>query len=187
VNTIVRHPSKYYPTAVGAPQTSEPPYARFAFPYRLAQGGLLFATLISASSLASPASNGSVADKPIIDVNPTSGPEFVPIDTGAGTQRDAASSKLWPSSAMSAQAAPRSHWLVRTSLRVTLQEWANRQGWPAPQFLTLGDWPVDVPGSIEGTIEDALRALVEGFAKSSIRPRIEVSTNHVMLVSEVGE
>jgi hypothetical protein len=187
VNTIARHPPKLSPTAVGVPPTSEPPHARHAVPYRLAQGGLLLATLISASSLASPAPAASVANKPLVGLHPTSGPEFAPSDKGAGTQGDAAASKLWPSSFIGGQAAPRSHWLVRTSLRVTLQEWANRQGWPAPQFLTLGDWPVDVPGSIEGTIVDALRALVEGFAKSSIRPRIEVSANHVMLVSEVGE
>jgi hypothetical protein len=77
-------------------------------------------------------------------------------------------------------------WPVATSLKNTLRTWAQRQGWPAPQFLTPVDWAVDVPGSISGSIEDALKALTEGFGKSPSRPRIEVSANHVMLVSEIG-
>ena len=77
-------------------------------------------------------------------------------------------------------------WPVATSLKSTLRTWAQRQGWPAPQFLTPVDWAVDVPGSIPGSIEDALKALTEGFGKSPSRPRIEVSANHVMLVSEIG-
>ncbi len=77
-------------------------------------------------------------------------------------------------------------WPVETSLKRTLRVWAGRQGWPAPQFLTEADWAVDVPGSIPGSIEDALKALAAGFGKSPTRPRIEISANHVMLVSEVG-
>ena len=77
-------------------------------------------------------------------------------------------------------------WPVATSLKSTLRVWAHRQGWPSPQFLTEADWAVDVPGVIPGSIEDALKALAEGFEKSPTRPRIEISTNHVMLVSEAG-
>ncbi len=77
-------------------------------------------------------------------------------------------------------------WPVAASLKSTLRAWAQRQGWPAPQFLTQADWAVDVPGSIPGSIEDALKALTEGFGRSLSRPRIEVSANHVMIVSETG-
>jgi hypothetical protein len=77
-------------------------------------------------------------------------------------------------------------WPVATSLKSTLRAWAQRQGWPAPQFLTEADWAVDVPGSISGSIEDALKALAEGFGQSPTRPRIAVTGNHVILVSEVG-
>jgi hypothetical protein len=55
-----------------------------------------------------------------------------------------------------------------------------------PQFLTEADWPVDVPGSIRGSIEDAFKILAAGFGKSPTRPRIELSANHVILVSEAG-
>jgi hypothetical protein len=77
-------------------------------------------------------------------------------------------------------------WPVQTSLRNTLRVWAQRQGWPAPQFLTEADWAVDVPGSVSGSIDDALKALALGFAQAETRPRIEVTGNHVILVSEVG-
>jgi len=77
-------------------------------------------------------------------------------------------------------------WPVETSLKTTLRIWTQRQGWPAPQFLTEADWPVDVPGSIRGSIEDALKILAEGFGKSPMRPRIELSANHVILVFETG-
>ena len=80
---------------------------------------------------------------------------------------------------------PPSNWQVAVSLKTTLQDWARREGWPPPQFLTETDWAVDMPGSITGSIEDALRALGEGFGKAPVRPRIEVSENHVILVSEV--
>lgn len=79
-----------------------------------------------------------------------------------------------------------SAWPVATSLRATLHDWARRQGWPAPQFLTDADWPVDVPGAIPGSIETALKALAEGFSRASSRPRIELSINHVIVVSETG-
>lgn len=81
---------------------------------------------------------------------------------------------------------PETTWPVRVSLKSTLRLWADRQGWPTPQFLTEADWPVDVPGSVSGPIDDALRALAEGFAKSPSRPRIEVTANHVVLVSEAS-
>jgi hypothetical protein len=85
------------------------------------------------------------------------------------------------------QASPSSApWPVETSLKNTLRVWARRQGWPAPQFLTEADWAVDVPGSIPGSIEDALIALAEGFGTAPMQPRIELTANHVMLVSEVG-
>jgi hypothetical protein len=77
-------------------------------------------------------------------------------------------------------------WPVETSLKTTLRIWTQRRGWPAPQFLTEADWPVDVPGSIAGSIEDALKTLAEGFGKSPTRPRIELSANHIILVSEAG-
>ncbi len=77
-------------------------------------------------------------------------------------------------------------WPVATSLKTTLRSWAQRQGWPAPQFLTDADWPVDVPGSIPGSIESALKVLAEGFGHASSHPRIEISVNHVIVVSETG-
>ena len=77
-------------------------------------------------------------------------------------------------------------WPVATSLKVTLRNWAQRKGWPAPQFLTEADWVVDVPGVIPGSIEVALRILAEGFGGASSRPRIQVSANHVIVVSEIG-
>jgi hypothetical protein len=77
-------------------------------------------------------------------------------------------------------------WPVQASLRTTLRSWAQRQGWPAPQFLTESDWPVDVSGSVTGSIEDALKALAEGFSQAPVRPRLSVTTNHVILVSEAG-
>jgi hypothetical protein len=85
-----------------------------------------------------------------------------------------------------ASAVSSSAWPVATSLRTTLRDWARRQGWPAPQFLTDADWPVDVPGAIPGSIETALKALAEGFGRASSRPRIELSINHVIVVSEKG-
>jgi len=77
-------------------------------------------------------------------------------------------------------------WPVATSLKSTLYGWAARQGWPAPQFLTDADWTVDVPGSLAGSIEDALKQLAAGFGRSPTRPRIEITGNHVIVVSEVG-
>lgn len=77
-------------------------------------------------------------------------------------------------------------WAVTASLKATLRTWAARQKWPAPQFLTDADWPVDVPGSVRGTIEEALKALVAGFDKAPVRPRIEITGNHVIVVSEAG-
>ena len=77
-------------------------------------------------------------------------------------------------------------WPVVTSLKTTLKSWAKNQGWPTPQFLTDADWPVDVPGSIPGSIESALKVLAQGFGHAASRPRIEISTNHVILVSETG-
>jgi len=77
-------------------------------------------------------------------------------------------------------------WPVVTSLKSTLRSWAQREGWPPPQFLTEADWPVDVPGSIPGSIETALKLLVQGFGRASSRPRIEISANHVIVVSETG-
>jgi hypothetical protein len=81
---------------------------------------------------------------------------------------------------------PSANWPVAISFRNTLKAWARRQGWPAPQFLTEADWPVDIPGSVTGPIENALRILAEGFAKSPTRPQIEISANHVIVVSEFG-
>ena len=104
---------------------------------------------------------------------------------GAMTAASAKAPGASPALPISAPAAL-APWPVTTSLKSTLKAWAQRQGWPAPQFLTEADWAVDVPGSIPGSIEDAMRALAEGFGKSTIRPRIEVSANHVILVSEVG-
>jgi hypothetical protein len=77
-------------------------------------------------------------------------------------------------------------WTVTASMKTTLRTWAARQKWPAPQFLTDADWPVDVPGSVRGTIEEALKALVAGFDKAPVRPRIEITGNHVIVVSEAG-
>jgi hypothetical protein len=77
-------------------------------------------------------------------------------------------------------------WPVATSLKATLRIWAQRQGWPMPQFLTDADWPVDVPGTIPGSIEEALRTLAAGFSRAASRPRIEISGNHVIVVSEIG-
>ena len=77
-------------------------------------------------------------------------------------------------------------WPVQGSLKSTLRVWAQRQGWPAPQFLTDADWAIDVPGTVSGSIDEALKALAAGLAQSPSRPRIEVTGNHVILVSEVG-
>jgi hypothetical protein len=77
-------------------------------------------------------------------------------------------------------------WPVATSLKATLRIWAQRLGWPTPQFLTDADWPVDVPGMIPGSIEEALRTLAAGFSRAASRPRIEISGNHVVVVSEIG-
>jgi hypothetical protein len=78
-------------------------------------------------------------------------------------------------------------WPVATSLRATIVDWSRRAGWPAPQFLTDADWPVDVPGTISGSIEQALTVLVEGFGSAAARPRIVLAANHVILVSDSGE
>jgi len=75
---------------------------------------------------------------------------------------------------------------VTASLKTTLRNWAQRQGWPTPQFLTDADWPVDVPGSIPGSVETALKVLAQGFGRAASRPRIEISANHVIVVSETG-
>jgi len=77
-------------------------------------------------------------------------------------------------------------WPVAASLKATLTAWARRQGWPAPQFLTDADWPVDVPGSVGGSIETALKVLAQGFGRAASRPRIEISANHVIVVTETG-
>jgi hypothetical protein len=77
-------------------------------------------------------------------------------------------------------------WPVATSLKATLRIWAQRLGWPTPQFLTDADWPVDVPATIPGSIEEALRTLAAGFSRAASRPRIEISGNHVIVVSEIG-
>lgn len=90
------------------------------------------------------------------------------------------------SSSLLTPSAPPISWPVTTSLKSTLRAWAQRRGWPAPQFLTDADWAVDVPGSVSGSIEDALKAVAEGFSQAPTRPRIEVTGNHVILVSEVG-
>lgn len=82
--------------------------------------------------------------------------------------------------------APAAAWPVTASLKSTLSCWAQREGWPAPQFLTEADWPVDVPGSIPGSIESALKVLVQGFGRAPSRPRIELSVNHVIVVTEAG-
>ena len=106
----------------------------------------------------------------------------IPGSTATVSAKFTGASPVLPTSTIPASAP----WPVETSLKSTLRVWAGRQGWPAPQFLTEADWAVDVPGSIPGSIEDALKVLAEGFGKSPTRPRIEISTNHVMLVSEVG-
>jgi len=77
-------------------------------------------------------------------------------------------------------------WPVAASFKATIGSWARRQGWPAPQFLTDADWPVDVPGSIPGSLEHALEILVQGFGSASLRPRIAISANHVIVVTAVG-
>ncbi|HLG85566.1 MAG TPA: hypothetical protein VKZ79_00030 [Alphaproteobacteria bacterium] len=77
-----------------------------------------------------------------------------------------------------------SAWSVSGSLKSTLRDWAVRANWPEPQFLTESDWPVDVPGAIAGTIEAAIKALPQGFSRASSRPRIEVTANNVILVTE---
>jgi hypothetical protein len=77
-------------------------------------------------------------------------------------------------------------WAVAGSLKTTLRNWAQRAGWPAPQFLTDADWPVDVPGSIPGSIEEALKLLAQGFGRAAGRPRIELTVNHVIVVTEIG-
>jgi hypothetical protein len=77
-------------------------------------------------------------------------------------------------------------WPVAKSLKATLRIWAQRIGWPTPQFLTDADWPVDVPGTIPGSIEEALKTLAAGFSRAASRPRIEISGNHVIVVSEIG-
>jgi len=94
-------------------------------------------------------------------------------DTGA-----VSASALMPPSA--------ADWPVATSLRTTVAAWAHRLGWPAPQFLTDADWPVDVPGAIPGSIETALAVLLQGFGDAASHPRIVVSANHVIVVSEAG-
>jgi hypothetical protein len=77
-------------------------------------------------------------------------------------------------------------WAVSDSLRSTLANWAKRAGWAAPQFLTDADWPVDVPGSIPGPLTDALRTVAQGFGRASSRPRIELMSNRVIVVTEIG-
>jgi hypothetical protein len=112
--------------------------------------------------------------------------------TGVSAAHPALSRPVSPSSASSSPASfnpassnPQS-WPVAVSLQTTLKQWAARLGWPAPQFLTDADWPVEVPGSIAGTIDTALTALAEGFAAAPARPRISISANHVIVVSEAG-
>lgn len=83
-------------------------------------------------------------------------------------------------------AASQAPWPVAASLKVTLGNWAQRAGWPAPQFLADVDWPVDVPGSIPGSIEEALKVLAQGFGRAATRPRIELTLNHVIIVTEIG-
>ena len=76
-----------------------------------------------------------------------------------------------------------SAWPVAGSLKATLGNWAKRQGWPAPQFLTEADWPVDVPGSLPGSIEEALKMLLAGFDKAPLRPRIQIASNNVIVLT----
>ena len=78
-------------------------------------------------------------------------------------------------------------WTVAASLKATFARYGRlgRNG-RQPQFLTDADWPVDVPGSVRGTIEEALKALVAGFDKAPVRPRIEITGNDVIVVSEAG-
>jgi hypothetical protein len=95
-------------------------------------------------------------------------------DDDPSAARSAGSLATWPA------------WPVSTSLRATIGAWARRCGWPAPQYLTDADWPVDVPGSIPGSIEQALTVLAEGFGSAAARPRIVISANHVIVVSEFG-
>jgi hypothetical protein len=75
-------------------------------------------------------------------------------------------------------------WRIQGSLKSTLRAWAQRKGWPMPHFLTNADWVVDVPGTVTGSIEEALKALADGFSQSPSRPRIEVTGNDVILVTE---
>jgi hypothetical protein len=107
-----------------------------------------------------------------------------PREAAPPAPNEAASSKLWPASPVQLRSGATT-WRVQSSLKATLQDWARLLHWPAPQFLTPADWPVDVPDSISGAIEDALRILAEGFAKAPVRPRIEMTSNHVLIVSEV--
>lgn len=90
-----------------------------------------------------------------------------------------------PSTTTTAVASPAT-WQVAGSLKTTVRNWAQRSGWPAPQFLTDADWLVDVPGAVPGSIEEALKALAEGFGRAASRPRIEVTVNHVIVISEIG-
>jgi hypothetical protein len=145
-------------------------------------------TLLLGGACASPGLASPPDTRATVPQSPEASPstKVEPVGNPVATsQNPAASSTLWPTAVTQSPKSTAS-WPVHTSLKATLQEWAHLQRWPAPQFLTQADWPVDVPGSIAGTIEDALRALAEGFAKAPVRPRIEVSSNHVLLVSEVG-
>ncbi len=107
---------------------------------------------------------------PIADAQATAATPLAPRPISVGTPDAAAESATWR---------------IQGSLRNTLRAWAQQKGWPAPHYLTDADWAVDVPGTITGSIEEALKTLADGFGQSPSRPRIEVTGNHVILVTEV--
>ncbi len=106
--------------------------------------------------------------------------------TGLALQAGAGSPVARAGRPVPAASTSQAPWPVSASLKTTLGNWAQRAGWPAPQFLTDADWPVDVPGSLPGSIEEALKLLAEGFGRAAARPRIELTVNHVIVVTEIG-
>lgn len=167
----------------------------------LSYSGLMLSLLLAgalatrtADAQQMPPPGATVSDEALLSASETNPPATKPVKSGdankASPTTDVAESPSGsvavPSTESDALSVTPTSWPVATSLKATLRAWAQRQGWPEPQFLTQADWAVEVPGSIPGTIEDALKELAEGFGKSSIRPRIEISANHVMLVSEIG-
>lgn len=63
----------------------------------------------------------------------------------------------------------------------TVRRWAAQAGYtPVPRFTTRENWRLIVSDSYQGSFEQALQWLSDGFSRQALKPQVELHANHTL-------